>query len=94
MLIPLKCSLQVEAALILSNFVDNMMVYADPFHNYCVALIVPSRPVLEKWALEAGIKYKDFPELCGKPETVGEVQRLLSKVCLFLFKYCNFLRTT
>lgn len=71
---------KVEAALMSSNFVDNIMVYADPFHNYCVALIVPSRQDLEKWALEAGIIYEDFPELCGKAETVSEVQRSLSKV--------------
>ena len=67
-----------------SNFVDNLMVYADPFHNYCVALIVPSHQVLEKWGQEAGIKYKDFPELCGKTETVSEVQQSLSKVGFFL----------
>lgn len=68
-----------------SKFVDNLMVHADPFHSYCVALIVPSRDVLEKWAVEAGIKYQDFPELCGKAETVGEVQKSLSKVRLFSF---------
>lgn len=56
------------------------MVYADPFHNYCVALIVPSQQTLEKWAQQAGIAYKDFPELCDKPETVTEVQQSLSKV--------------
>ncbi|XVE72579.1 hypothetical protein DITRI_Ditri11bG0049600 [Diplodiscus trichospermus] len=71
---------KVEAALMSSNFVDNLMVYADPLHNYCVALVVPSHQVLEKWAQEAGIKYKDFAELCGKPETVSEVQKSLSKV--------------
>ncbi|OMP06219.1 AMP-dependent synthetase/ligase [Corchorus capsularis] len=71
---------KVEAALMSSDYVDNMMVYADPFHNYCVALLVPSQKVLEKWAKEAGIQYNDFPELCGKAETISEVQRSLSKV--------------
>ncbi|MFQ6619510.1 hypothetical protein Gotur_000152 [Gossypium turneri] len=71
---------KVEAALTSSKFVDNLMVHADPFHSYCVALIVPSRDILEKWAVEAGIKYQDFPELCGKAETVSEVQKSLSKV--------------
>ncbi|RVX08187.1 Long chain acyl-CoA synthetase 8 [Vitis vinifera] len=70
----------VEAALMGSNYVDNIMVYADPLHNYCVALVVPSHQVLEKWAEAAGIKYKDFSELCNKEETVGEVQQSLSKV--------------
>ncbi|XP_057461651.1 long chain acyl-CoA synthetase 8-like [Actinidia eriantha] len=71
---------KVEAALMTSNYVDNIMVYADPFHNYCVALIVPIHQVLEKWAKESGIKYTDFPDLCEKAEAVKEVQQSLLKV--------------
>ncbi|KAF3445286.1 hypothetical protein FNV43_RR14981 [Rhamnella rubrinervis] len=71
---------KVEAALLSSKYVDNVMLYADPFQNYCVALIVPVHHALEKWAQEAGIKYKDFPELCENTETVNEVQQSLSKV--------------
>ena len=75
----------MEAALLSSNYVDNVMLYADPFHNYCVALIVPVHQVLEKWAQEAGIKFKDFPVLCEKTETVNEVQQSISKVCVSSF---------
>ncbi|KAK9089919.1 hypothetical protein Scep_029001 [Stephania cephalantha] len=71
---------KVEAGLLSSNYVDSLMVHADPFHNYCVALVVPSRQVLEKWAQEAGIQYNDFSDLCRKEETVREVQQSLSKV--------------
>lgn len=71
---------KVEATLMTSNYVDNVMVYADPFHNYCVALVVPIHQVLEKWAKEAGITYKDFSELCDKAEAVKEVQQSLLKV--------------
>ncbi|KAJ7964675.1 Long chain acyl-CoA synthetase [Quillaja saponaria] len=71
---------KVEAALSSSSYVGNIMVYADPLHNYCVALIVPSRQALEGWAQKAGIGDKDFRELCGKSETVSEVQQSLSKV--------------
>ncbi|GLT94224.1 hypothetical protein SLE2022_119770 [Rubroshorea leprosula] len=71
---------KVEAALMLSNYVDNIMVYADPLHSYCVALVVPSHQDLEKWAQQAGIKYKDFAELCSRAETIIEVQQSLSKV--------------
>ena len=81
----LDASLQVEAALMTSNYVDNIMVYADPFHNYCVALVVPIHQVLEKWAKEGGIKYTDFPDLCDKAEAVKEVQQSLLKVCFFPF---------
>lgn len=76
--------MKVEAALLSSNYVDNVMLYADPFHNYCVALVVPVHQVLEKWAQQAGITYKDFPDLCEKAETVNEVQQSLSKVCVTL----------
>ncbi|GLT51411.1 hypothetical protein SLA2020_248240 [Shorea laevis] len=71
---------KVEAALMLSNYVDNIMVYADPLYNYCVALVVPSHQDLEKWAQQAGIKYKDFAELCSRAETIIKVQQSLSKV--------------
>jgi len=75
--------LQVEAALISSHYVDNIMVYADPLHNYCVALVVPSHSALEKWAQESGIEYKSFSELCEKAEAIKEVQASLSKVSIF-----------
>ncbi|KAI6673466.1 hypothetical protein NL676_001372 [Syzygium grande] len=71
---------KVEAALISSKYVDNIMVYADPFHNYCVALVVPARQVLEKWANEAGVNYSDYVELCDKTEAVAEIKRSFSEV--------------
>lgn len=74
--------LQVEAALSSSNYVENIMVYADPFHNFCVALVVPARHVLEGWADKSGFKYSDFAELCELPEAKKEVQQSLAKVRL------------
>ncbi|GAV68448.1 AMP-binding domain-containing protein [Cephalotus follicularis] len=71
---------KVEAALMQSSYVDNIMVYADLFHSYCVALLVPSRQALERWAQEAGINYTNFSELCDKTETINEVQQSISKV--------------
>ncbi|KAB5527752.1 hypothetical protein DKX38_021599 [Salix brachista] len=71
---------KVEAALTSSDYVDNIMVHADPFHNYCVALIVPSSHMLEKWAQEAGIQHQNFSELCNKADAVSEVEKSLSKV--------------
>ncbi|KAK4343360.1 hypothetical protein RND71_036454 [Anisodus tanguticus] len=71
---------KVEAALLSSNYVDYIMVYADPFHNYCVALVVPSQKVLEKWAQENGVEHRAFSDLCNKVEAVNEVQQSLSKV--------------
>ncbi|KAL1822074.1 hypothetical protein ACET3Z_008852 [Daucus carota] len=70
---------KVEAALMSSNYVENIMTYADPSQKYCVALVVPSRHVLEKWAKDVGAEFKDYPELCNKKEAVDEVQKSLAK---------------
>ncbi|PUZ69830.1 hypothetical protein GQ55_2G147900 [Panicum hallii var. hallii] len=70
---------KVESALTTSNYVDSIMVYADPFHNYCVALVVPAHQALEKWAQDSGINYKDFEELCQNDQAIKEVQQSLSK---------------
>jgi len=58
------------------------MVHADPFHSYCVALVVGSQSTLEEWASEQGISYINFSDLCAKEETVKEVHASLVKVCL------------
>ncbi|CAL5075235.1 unnamed protein product [Urochloa decumbens] len=70
---------KVESALTTSNYVDNIMVYADPFHNYAVALVVPAHQALEKWAQSSGINYKDIEELCQNGQAIKEVQESLSK---------------
>ncbi|XP_074582754.1 long chain acyl-CoA synthetase 9, chloroplastic-like [Curcuma longa] len=70
---------KVEAALIVSSYVENIMVHADPFHNFCVALIVAARNTLEDWASKQGINYIDFSDLCKKEETVKEVHGSLLK---------------
>lgn len=74
--------MQVEAALIVSPYVDNIMMHADPFHSYCVALVVASQPAVEEWAAKQGIVYNDFAELCEEEETVKEVYASIVKVCL------------
>ncbi|XP_077237624.1 AMP-dependent synthetase and ligase family protein [Tasmannia lanceolata] len=70
---------KIEAALVTSKYVENIMVFANPFHSYCVALVSPSHQVLENWAQATGVGYKDFPDLCQKDETVREVQQSLLK---------------
>jgi hypothetical protein len=78
----LTFSLQVEAALVVSPYVENIMLDADPFHSYCVALVVAAQPALEEWASKKGIAYTDFAELCEKEETIKELQASLLEVCL------------
>ncbi|WOL04093.1 long chain acyl-CoA synthetase 9, chloroplastic [Canna indica] len=70
---------KVEAALIVSHYADNIMLHADPFHSYCVALVVAAQTALEDWASNKGISYSDFSDLCRKEETVKEVQSSLLK---------------
>lgn len=72
--------MQVEAALSVSSYIDNIMIHADPFHSYCVALVVVSHPALEEWASNSGISYTDFTELCEREEAMKEVHSSLVKV--------------
>ncbi|KAJ0024546.1 hypothetical protein Pint_08185 [Pistacia integerrima] len=70
---------KVEVALIVSPYVDNIMLYVDPFHSYCVALVVAAQHALEAWAAKQGINYNDFAALCEKEESVKEVHASLVK---------------
>lgn len=67
------------------------MLHADPFHNYCVALVVPSHSVLEKWAQSSGVQYKDFTDLCDKKEAVEEVRKALAKVHKLYYFLTSFM---
>lgn len=70
---------KVEAALSISPYVDNLMLHADPFHSYCVALVVAAQAAIEDWASKQGIPYLDFSDLCQKQETLKEVLGSLVK---------------
>ncbi|ONI34783.1 hypothetical protein PRUPE_1G499000 [Prunus persica] len=70
---------KVEAALSVCPYVDNIMLHADPFHSYCVAIVVASRITVEDWAAKQGIAFSDFSDLCVKEETIKEVQASLIK---------------
>ncbi|GFP89804.1 long chain acyl-coa synthetase 9 chloroplastic [Phtheirospermum japonicum] len=70
---------KVEAALIVSPYVDNIMLHADSYHSYCVALVVAAQPSLEAWASQQGITFSDFSDLCQKKETLKEISASLLK---------------
>lgn len=82
---------QVEAALSVSPYVDNIMVHVDPVQSFCVALVVASHQALENWASNQGISYSDISELCKMPEAIKEVQSTLVKVCAPYFLQFNCL---
>lgn len=71
---------KVEAVLIASPYVDNIMIHADPFNSYCVALVVAAQHALENWATERGISFNDFSDLCNKPEAAKEALQSLVNV--------------
>lgn len=70
---------KVEAALLGSPYVENIMVHADPFHSYCVALVVASQPILEDLAKKQGIEYTNFSDLCQMEKIVKEIHASLVK---------------
>ncbi|XP_065881377.1 long chain acyl-CoA synthetase 9, chloroplastic [Euphorbia lathyris] len=70
---------KVEAALVVSPYVDNLMVHADPFHSYCVAIVLGAQNALEEWASKQGVSFSGFADLCSKDETIKEVQASLLK---------------
>ncbi|MBA0567830.1 hypothetical protein Golob_005364 [Gossypium lobatum] len=71
---------KVEAALSISPYVDNIMLHADPFHSYCVALVVAAQHAVEDWASKQGVAFTDFAELCEKEETIKEVLSSLVQI--------------
>lgn len=70
---------KVEAALSVCSYVDQIMIHADPFHSYCVALVVAAQSELKSWASKQGMTYSDFSDLCHKQGTVKEVLQSLVK---------------
>ncbi|KAK5832204.1 long chain acyl-CoA synthetase 9, chloroplastic-like [Gossypium arboreum] len=70
---------KVETALSISPYVDNIMLHADPFHSFCVALVVVSQQMVEDWASKQGITFTDFADLCEKEETIKEVHSSLAQ---------------
>ncbi|XP_022768182.1 long chain acyl-CoA synthetase 9, chloroplastic-like [Durio zibethinus] len=71
---------KVEAALSISPYVDNIMLHADPFHSYCVALVVASQHAVEEWASKKGVAFTDFADLCQKEETIKEIHSSLVQI--------------
>lgn len=55
------------------------MLHCDPYHSYCVALVVASESAVRDWAVKQGISFTDFSDLCQKEETVKEVLGSLVK---------------
>ncbi|XP_042979176.1 long chain acyl-CoA synthetase 9, chloroplastic [Carya illinoinensis] len=70
---------KVEANLLVSPYIDNIMLHANPFHSYCVALVVAAQHTVEDWAEKQRIPFTDFDDLCEKAETKKEVLASIQK---------------
>ncbi|CAI5941960.1 unnamed protein product [Closterium sp. NIES-64] len=71
---------KVEAVLQVSSFVENVMLYADPFKTFTIALVVPSKPALVAWAKAQGVDSSDYAALCANPDAVSQVLESLAEV--------------
>lgn len=66
--------------LIASPLVDNLMMYADSFHSYAVALVVPEFDKLREMAASKGLDPTDTAGICSNTELVAEVLKSMIKV--------------
>lgn len=77
-----------------SPYVENIMLHADPFHSYCVAIVVVPQAALKDWARQAEVQYSDFSDLCSNTLAVKEVLSSINQVCnIFTFLnlfFCKF----
>jgi len=69
----------VEGLLIQNKYVEQINVIGDR-RKYCTALIVPSFPILEEYAKENGIDFKDHKELVENPKIVKLLEGAVAEV--------------
>ena len=70
---------KVEATLKACALVDNIMVHADPAHNYCVAIVAPDAAALRGIAEELNCSDLGYADQCSQPEVTEHVLRALQK---------------
>eukprot|EP01134_Creolimax_fragrantissima_P002081 CFRG2081T1 len=69
---------KVESMLKAANYIDNLMVYADPFHSFCVAVVTVLPPSVRNWAEKNNIN-KEWNELVKDPKVIAEVLEALQR---------------
>ncbi|KAI3968319.1 hypothetical protein MKX01_038276 [Papaver californicum] len=90
---------KVEAAMASCNYVDNIMVHADPFHSFCVALIVPSQHALRVGHMELELSTTIY-QICARKRKqsvksnnlFSRLQRLQNLINLNLLQRLNCYR--
>lgn len=70
---------KIEAALMSSPYVENIMMYADPFHKFAIALVVPNKGTLKNSPAVNESPLEDPESLYKEPALLKEVQESLEK---------------
>ena len=68
---------KVESELKTCALVENMCVYGDANKTYTVALVVPNQHHLKEIAMNIGITYASFEDLCNNPAVEKAVLNVL-----------------
>ncbi len=76
----------VEMKLIADPYIEQAVVIGDN-RKYCVALIIPSFPLLEKFAVSKYISYSNFEELVRNPEIFQFYEQRIYKILIDLADY-------
>eukprot|EP00088_Acartia_fossae_P061730 TRINITY_DN7423_c2_g1_i1.p1 TRINITY_DN7423_c2_g1~~TRINITY_DN7423_c2_g1_i1.p1 ORF type:complete len:710 (-),score=189.52 TRINITY_DN7423_c2_g1_i1:200-2329(-) len=69
---------KVEAQLKTHPLVENICVYGDSFKSHTVAIMVPIKNALERFATELGKTSADYEELCKDNDVIQAVLKALS----------------
>jgi long-subunit acyl-CoA synthetase (AMP-forming) len=84
--------MKLKQMMIVSPYMENIMINTNPFHNFCVALVVAAQIELQSWASQQGIK-TTISQICARSKRLLK-KCSLAKVCVFYspssicFLYC------
>lgn len=76
----------IEAKITISPYIEQVVLYGDKRH-YLVALVVPNREAIERYAQKNNILYDNYPELLTKNEIKEVIKREITGATLDLASY-------
>ena len=83
----------VESKILVDKYVEQVAVIADQ-RKFVSALIVPAYPLLEEYARDNGIQFKDREELCANPKIIKMVAERIDTLQQTLANYEKIKRFT
>ncbi len=67
----------IESKLVVDRYIDEIAIIADT-HKFVSALVIPDYNLLEQWAKEKGVAFKDRADLCANPKAVAMIMERIS----------------